>query len=106
MAATLKRASANITTSRTLVVTAAPGLQTIVVGGTIANTDATETYHAVTVEVQKSDSTYVTLVKSSPIAVGGSLLFPKTVLEAGDKIYMTADANGFLVTHLSYVEKS
>lgn len=106
MAATLKRASANVLTTRTLVMTASAGLQTIIVGGTVANIDATEAYHGVTIEVQKVDSTYVTLVKNSPVAVGGSLILPKTVLEAGDKLYMTADVAGMVVTHVSYVEKS
>lgn len=106
MAATLKRASANILNTRTLVLTAAGGYQTIIIGGTVANTDAAEAYHGVTVEIQKVDSTYVTLVKNCPISVGGSLMLPKVVLEAGDKLYMTADASTFIVAHVSYVEKN
>lgn len=105
MAATLKKASAAIGNTRTLVLTATASVQTIVIGGTVSNTDATEAYHGVTVEVQNADSSYTVLVKNSPISVGGSLMLPKIVLLPGEKVYMTADANGFVQAYLSYVEK-
>lgn len=86
--------------------TGAAGVQTIIIGGTISNNDATEAYHGVTVEVQNSDSSYTILVKNSPVSVGGSLLLPKLVLGATEKLYMTADAGGYLQAYVSYVEKT
>lgn len=106
MAASLKKASAAIGNTRTLVLTGTSGVQTIIIGGTIANTDATEAYHGVTVEVQSVDNSYTVLVKNAPISVGGSLLLPKFVLGPGEKIYMTADAATFIQAHISYVEKT
>ncbi len=106
MAALLKRASASIATTRTLILTAAASLQTVIISGTVSNVDATEAYHGVTIEIQKPDSIYVVLVKNAPIAVGGSLMIPKIVMAEGDKLYMTSDTAGVLATHISYVEKS
>lgn len=106
MAASLKKASAPIGNTRTLLLTATAGLQTIIIGGTVANTDASENYHGVTVEVQAVNSSYTVLVKNAPVSVGGSLMIPKLVLDPGEKLYMTADAAGFIQAHVSYVEKT
>lgn len=106
MAASLKKASALIGNTRTLVLTATAGIQTIIIGGTISNIDATEAYHGVTVEVQALDSNYTVLVKNAPVSVGGSLILPKFVLGPGEKIYMTADAASFIQAYVSYVEKT
>lgn len=107
MAATLKKvAVGNILSTRTLVMTATAGVQTIIIGGSVSNTDATGAYHGVTVEVQQVDSSYINLVTSAPISVGGSLLLPKIVLAPGEKVYMTADSPTFLQAHISYVEKT
>ncbi len=106
MAASLKRVSANIATTRTLVMTATAGIQTIVIGGTVSNTDATQAYHGVTIEIQDLSSNYVNLVTLAPIAYSGSLVLPKFVLGPGEKLYMTADAATFVQANVSYVEKS
>lgn len=106
MSATLKRTSSPIASARTLVLTAQDRVQTIVIGGFVANKDATEAYHGVTFEVQKPDSTITTLVKNAVVAVGGSLVIPKIVMESGDKMYLTADADNVLEAYVSYVEKS
>lgn len=106
MAASLKKATALIGNTRTLVMTAAAGIQTIIIGGTVSNIDATEAYHGVTVEIQNADSSYTVLVKNSPISVGGSLVIPKLVLAGGEKLYMTADAASFIQAYVSYVEKT
>jgi hypothetical protein len=107
MAATLKKiAVGNILSTRTLVMTATAGVQTILIGGNISNTDVTGAYHGVTVEVQQVDSSYINIVTLAPIAVGGSLQVPKLVLAPGEKLYMTADAPTFLQAYISYVEKT
>lgn len=106
MTATLKSASANITTIRTPVLTAAAGAKTILIGGTVANVDATEAYHGVTIEIRKATNEYVTIVKNAVVSVGGSLTLPKIVLEPNEILYMTADVNSVVVAHVSYVEKS
>lgn len=106
MAANLKRTTASVGTTRTLVMTASSGVQTIIIGGLISNSDPTEAYHGATMEIQKPDNSYVTLVKNAPIAVGGSLMIPKIVLDPGDKVYMTSDAANVVQVHVSYVEKS
>lgn len=106
MAASLKKASANIGTTRTLVMTATAGIQTIIIGGTVSNTDATEAYHGVTVEVQALDSSYAVLVKNAPVSVGGSLILPKFVLGPGEKLYMTTDTVSVVQAYVSYVEKT
>lgn len=106
MAASLKKATALIGSTRTLVLTATTGIQTIVIGGTISNIDPAGNYHGVTVEVQQLDSSYINLVTTAPISVGGSLLLPKFVLGPGEKLYMTADAATFIQAFVSYVEKT
>lgn len=106
MAANLKRTTSSVGTTRTLALTASAGVQTIIIGGLISNSDATEAYHGVTVEIRKPDNVYVILVKNSPVAVGGSLMIPKIVLDPGDKVYLTADASNVIQAHISYVEKT
>lgn len=106
MAANLKRTTSNVGTSRTLALTASAGVQTIIIGGLISNSDPTEAYHGITIEIQKPDNAYVVLVKNSPVSVGGSLMLPKIVLDPGDKVYLTADAASVVQAHISYVEKN
>jgi hypothetical protein len=107
MAATLKKiAVGNILATRTLVMTAAASVQTIIIGGNISNTDVTGAYHGVTIEIQQTDTSYINLVTQAPIVPGGSLQLPKIVMVSGEKLYMTADAATFLQAHVSFVEKS
>lgn len=106
MAATLKRATAIVASTRTLALTATTGVQTIVIGGTISNNDATGVYHSLTAEIQLADLSYVALVTNTPIAVGGALNLPKFVINAGEKLYLTADVSSQLTAYISYVEKS
>ena len=106
MAANLKRTTSAINNTRTLIHTAVEGVQTILIGGFVSNKDATEAYRGVTIEIQKLDGTYVVLIKDAVVAVGGSLVIPKLVMDPWDKLYMTADVSGVLETHISYVEKT
>jgi hypothetical protein len=107
MSATLKKVSGAIAATRTLLLTATAGVQTIVIGGTVSNVDTTGVYHSATVEILQADgTTYISLVTQAPVALGGSLVFPKFVMASGEKLYITADVANMVVAHVSYVEKT
>lgn len=96
-----------ITTSRTLLYTCPAATQAVVFSGTVSNIDTTnKADHVVTVEVQKVDTTYVSILKEVPITYGGALSLPKIALLTGEKIWLTADANSTLITRVSIVEKT
>lgn len=105
MASQLLRAAAAVGTSRTTLITAAAGKQTIVVTGTVANIDVTnKATHFVTIEVN-AGGTYRAVVKDAPVPYGGSLELLKIVLQAGDVLVMTASTTGVLEGYVSYVQK-
>lgn len=96
-----------ITTSRTLLYTCPAATQAVVFSGTVSNIDTTnKADHVVTVEVQKVDTSFVNILKEVPITYGGALSLPKIALLAGEKIYLTGDANSTLSTRVSIVEKT
>lgn len=105
MASVLKKATAAIAATRTSVLTATAAKQTIIITGTVANTDSTnKATYFVTIEVQ-TGATYRVLVKDAPIPYGGALELPKVVMEAGDVLHMTGSAASVLEGYISYVEK-
>jgi hypothetical protein len=100
-------ADAAIAVTRTLVYTAPASTQSVVFAGTVANIDTTGLLdHLVTIEVQKVDTSFVSVVTQAPISFGGSLSLPKIVLASGEKLYMTADTASKLVTRISVVERT
>jgi len=105
MASVLKKSSAIVGTSRTSMITATAGKQTIVINGLVSNNDSTnKATHFVTIEVQ-TGATYRVLLKDGPVPYGGSLELPKIVLAAGDVLHMTASSASVLQGYVSYVEK-
>lgn len=105
MASLLKKATAELVTTRTAVFTAATAKQTIVVTGTVSNIDDTnKSTYFVTIEVQ-TGANYRVIVKDAPVPYGGSLQLPKVVLDADDVFHMTASADSVLEAYVSYVEK-
>lgn len=105
MASLLKKAAAALGITRTAMVTAAAGKQTIVITGSISNLDTTNkaTYFA-NIEVQTGGN-YRMIVKDAPIPYGGSLQLPKIVLDPLDVLHFTASAAAVLDGYVSYVEK-
>lgn len=105
MASTLKKSTAAVLTTRSALITAAVGKQTIVVTGTISNIDTpVKASHFATLEVQ-TGATYRVIVKDAPIPYGGSLQLPKIVLEAGDILHVSGLTNGVMEAYVSYIEK-
>lgn len=105
MASILKKVALPVANSRTAFFTAAADKQTIVITGTVANTDTTtKATHFVTIEVFDGSS-YKVVVKDAPVPYGGSLELPKIVMEEGDIMNMSADLSGVLEGYISYVEK-
>lgn len=107
MATSFNAADVAITTSRTLLYTCPGATQAVVFAGTVSNVDGTnKADHVVTLEVQKTDNSYVSILKEVPITYGGALSLPKIALLTGEKIYLTADSNSTLITRVSIVEKT
>lgn len=105
MASELLQASKDILVTRTPLIDATAGKQTIVITGTVSNIDtANKATHFVTIEVTTGAVNRV-ILKDAPIAYGGSLILPKIVLVAGDILNMTASLDGVLEGYVSYVEK-
>lgn len=105
MASSLKKAAAAIANTRTTLLTAPAGKQTIVINGLVSNLDTTnKSTYFVTIEVG-TGATYRVLVKDAPVPYGGALELPKIVLIAGDVLTMTASASSVLEGYISYVEK-
>ncbi len=77
--------------TRALLYTAPSGSTSIVFSGTVSNIDSTlKTDHMVTVEIKKTDLSYKSILKEVPIAYGGSLPLPKTILTAGEALWVTS----------------
>jgi hypothetical protein len=107
MATKFVPADVAVGTARTLLYTCPASTQAVLFAGTVANIDATNMAdHIVTVEVQKVNSSYVVVAYQVPVTFGGSLSLPKIALDAGEKIYLTADAVSVLATRASIVEKT
>lgn len=93
--------------TRTLLYTVPAATQSVLFAGTVANIDNTNLAdHTVTIEVQKVDTSFVTVANKVPITFGGSLSLPKIALIAGEKIHLTADVVSVLVARASIVEKT
>jgi len=100
-------ADVSIGATRTLLYTTPASTQSVLFAGTVANIDTTAmTDHWVTIEIQKVDTSYVSVLIQAPISFGGSLSLPKIALIAGEKVYLTADAASKLVARVSIVEKT
>lgn len=105
MASTLKKSTALIGATRTALLTAAAAKQTIVITGTVSNTDSTnKVTYFVTIEVQ-TGATYRVIVKDAPVPYGGALTLPKIVMDAADVLHLTGSAASVLEGYVSYVEK-
>ncbi|SRR6266581_8775501 len=106
MSTTFVSADAAIGTSRTLLYTCPSGTQAVAFSGTIANIDDTNmATHLITAEVQKTDSSYVSLLNYVMVPYGRSLSFPKLVLQAGEKLYVKAELASTLAARISIVER-
>ena len=84
--------SKNITTAAATILTVAASTQTIVIGGSVANT----TSGAITVDVYiTSGGVDYYIVKNAPVPVGGTLVFgggdAKIVLEATDALKIVSN---------------
>lgn len=108
MSTTFKRVTATANTTRTLVYTVPASTTAIIFSGMIFNVDSTnKADHSVTVEIQKTDSSYEPMYPADlMVAYGGAPKLPKRVLSAGEKIYVTADAANSIVLSLDLVERS
>lgn len=106
MATSFVPSDVTVLSTRTLIYTCPAATQSVVFAGTIANIDDTNLLdHWIKIEVQKVDTTYVTIVNKAPITYGGSLSVPKIVLIAGEKLYLTSDTSNVLGARVSAVEK-
>lgn len=100
-------ADATLTTSRVLLYTCPGSTQAVVFEGTISNVDDSNLVdHSVTLEVQKTDNSYVKKLNKVPVPYGSSLALPKVTLLAGEKVYLTAEATNVLIARLSIVERT
>ena len=103
---------AEITPSSTntpaLLYTAPFGSTSIVFSGTVSNIDSTlKTDHMVTVEIRKTDNSYKVVLKEVPVAYGGTLMLPKTILSPGEALYITSvDASSCLTAIVAVALKS
>lgn len=88
-----KRAEAQAGTTRTLLYGPVPaGVTAIVFSGTFSNVDsATGSEHTITLEVRNTGGNYIPRLFRVPIPYGGTSKCPKTVLLAGESLYITAD---------------
>ncbi len=84
-----------------------PALTTaIVFSGHISNVDTTnKAAHNVTLE-HKVGAVYYSRLQDVPIAYGGSLTPGKMVLQAGESLYITGDANSVMEAVFDILEKS
>ena len=108
MASNFTSVTAALTTTRALVYTAPASTSSIVFSGTVSNIDdAGLADHQITLEVLLIDgTTYRKVFNKVPVAYGQTMKLPKIALQAGEKLYVKADANSALEIHVSIVERT
>lgn len=100
-------ADVNPGTSRTLAYTCPGDKVGIIFSGVIANIDSTNRQDRfATVEVQRTDNSYVSIFTAIPVPYRNSLALPKLVLLPGEKLYFTSDAANTLQSRVSIAERS
>lgn len=94
------------TTSRTLIYTAPANTISTIFSGSVTNIDTTnQATHYVTLEYMKSGGTYVSLGTQVAVPFGVSPGMMKQVLQAGQSLWVTADAANVLTVAISVAEK-
>lgn len=103
-----KRAETSALTTRTLLYGPVPvGNVAIVFSGTFSNIDsAAKLEHTLTLEILNASSAYVPRLKDIPIPYGGTSKCPKTVLVAGEYLYVTSDSANKIQAVIDIVERS
>ena len=107
MAINFTPADINVNTTRTLAYTGPTGKVGIIFSGVIANIDDTNKQDRfVTVEIQRTDNSYVKVFNKLVVPYGNSLALPKIVVMPDEKLYFTGDAASVLQARLSIAERS
>lgn len=107
MANTFKRADASVAITRTLVYTTPVLTTSVIFSGSVSNVDDTnKNDHYVTVEIQKTDNSYLSVYNNIPIPYGSALSFDKIILVAGEKLYAKADVVSTLAIQVNIAEQT
>jgi hypothetical protein len=105
---TFKRSEVVAGVTRTALYGPVPvGTTAVVFSGTFSNLDSnTSSDHAITLEVLNQASSYIPRLYKVPIPFGGTSKCPKTVLLAGEYLYVTADSAGSVQAVVDVLERS
>lgn len=108
MPSNFNRAEVVANTTRTALYGPVPaGVTAIVFAGTLSNIDAVnKLQHTITLEIRNAANAYVTRLQAVPVEYGGSSKVPKTVLKAGEYLYVSADATNSIQAIVDILERS
>jgi hypothetical protein len=108
MAQNFKRSEVVAGIARTALYGPVPaGTTAIVFAGTFTNIDTTNKLdHKITLEIRNAVAAYVPRFMEVPVAYGGASKCPKTVLLAGEYLYVTADAVNVMQAIVEVLERS